>query len=85
MGVLVDLDIVIPLYNSKAILPKLVKRLEGWKSSVELHFNVIFVEDGDVVSSKNILAEATPSFSYRFVRLSKNYGQHTATNTTPLK
>ena len=76
---MIDLDIVIPLYNSKGILPKLINRLSEWKNASDFSFNVIFVEDGDVISSKNILAKAIPSFSYRFVRLSKNYGQHTAT------
>lgn len=74
-----DLDIVIPLYNSKEILPKLIKRLNEWKNSVEFDFNVIFVEDGDVLSSKGILVDIEIEFTYRFIRLSKNYGQHTAT------
>jgi glycosyltransferase involved in cell wall biosynthesis len=76
---MIDLEIVIPLYNSKGILPKLINRLSEWKNASDFSFNVIFVEDGDVISSKNILAKAIPSFPYRFVRLSKNYGQHTAT------
>ena len=74
-----ELDIVIPVYNSKEILPKLVKRLNEWKNSIDFSFNVIFVEDGDIESSKSILAKAAADFTYRFVRLSKNYGQHTAT------
>ena len=52
---MIDLDIVIPLYNSKEILPKLVKRLNEWGKSSDFSFNVIFVEDGDLESSKSIL------------------------------
>ena len=76
---MVDLDIVIPLYNSKEILPKLIGRLNEWNNSIDFNFNVIFVEDGDIESSKRILIQTTTDFPHRFVRLSKNYGQHTAT------
>ncbi len=76
---MIELDIVIPLYNSKKILPKLVRRLNEWKNSIDFSFNVIFVEDGDVESSKSILVKAAAIFPHRFVRLTKNYGQHTAT------
>lgn len=76
---MIELDIVIPLYNSQVILPKLVQRLNEWKETITFDFNVIFVEDGDAISSKSIIERAEKEFSYRFVRLSKNYGQHTAT------
>lgn len=76
---MVELDIVIPLYNSKEILPKLIGRLNEWKNSIDFKFNVIFVEDGDAESSKGILVKAAADFPHRFVRLAKNYGQHTAT------
>ena len=70
---MIDLEVVIPIYNSKEILPKLVRRLNEWKSSNDFSFNVIFVEDGDVESSKSILVKAAANFPHRFVRLSKNY------------
>jgi undecaprenyl-phosphate 4-deoxy-4-formamido-L-arabinose transferase len=75
----IDLDVVIPLYNSKKTLPRLIDRLNQWSSTTELSFNVIFIEDGDAISSKSILEECTTNFSFRFLRLTKNYGQHTAT------
>jgi undecaprenyl-phosphate 4-deoxy-4-formamido-L-arabinose transferase len=75
----IELDIVIPLYNSQKILPKLIGRLNEWKNSIDFNFNVVFVEDGDVESSKSILAKTPTDFPHRFVRLAKNYGQHTAT------
>lgn len=76
---MVDLDLVIPLYKSQEILPKLIERLNEWKKSININFNVIFVEDGDENSSKDILDKAKKDFPFRFIRLSKNYGQHTAT------
>lgn len=74
-----DLDIVIPVYNSKLVIADLIKRLDDFSSNVVFSFRVIFVDDGSCDGSDEIIASAPKKFEYKLVRLGKNYGQHTAT------
>ncbi len=76
---MIELDIVIPLYNSQTITPKLIQRLNEWRESVDFDFRVIFVDDGSVGSSKELIEQEAKKFEYRLIRLSRNYGQHSAT------
>jgi undecaprenyl-phosphate 4-deoxy-4-formamido-L-arabinose transferase len=73
------LDIVIPIYNSADITPKLIDRLNEWRSSIDFDFHVIFVDDGSLSNIKKEIDKSKKDFSYRLVRLSRNYGQHSAT------
>ena len=76
---MVRLDIVIPLYNSKSGLPKLIARLNEWRDSTDIYFRVIFVEDGSFERSKELIQSAFKRFDFQYIQLAKNYGQHTAT------
>ncbi len=78
---MIEIDIVIPIYNSSAFCEKLVFTIENWKN--ESHFNphVIFVNDGSIDDVERVLIQVLKqvTYSWQLVRLSKNYGQHTAT------
>lgn len=74
-----ELDIVIPVYNSKPIIGDLIKRLNDWSATIEFTIRVIFVDDGSIDDSCEIIISEPKKFEYKLVRLAKNYGQHSAT------
>lgn len=82
---MLTLDIVIPLYKSQQTLPQLIERLNAWNAEKksELHMHVIFVEDGSGDGTFEFLKslEKQLQFSFEAIRLTRNYGQHTAIST----
>src|ERR1700747_126704 len=74
-----ELDIVIPVYNSESIIAELIKRLNDWSETIEFSFRVIFIDDGSIDNSCEIILAEPKNFEYRLVRLVRNYGQHSAT------
>lgn len=76
---MIKLDIVIPLYNSQAIMPNLITRLNQWNDSIDFNFRVIFVDDGSTEDCSSLIKNCRKKFPYSLIRLNKNYGQHSAT------
>lgn len=76
-----DLDIVIPLYKSKASVALLVSELSSWIISSGLKVRVILVDDGSADGTFEELIALTQNVSFEklCIKLAKNYGQHTAT------
>jgi len=73
------LSVVIPVYRSDAILPKLIERLEPVLAARGAAFEAVLVDDGspsDVWGVIQGLAAARPWV--RGIRLMRNYGQHNA-------
>ncbi|RKS99654.1 glycosyltransferase [Flavobacterium sp. 123] len=76
---MIDLDIVIPVYNSSLNVSSLIERLNSWANETTYKFQVIFVDDcSNDNSIKKIISEPK-AFEYKLIQLAKNYGQHTAT------
>lgn len=76
---MIDLDIVIPVYNSSLNINSLIERLNLWANETTYKFQVIFVDDcSNDNSIKKIISEPK-AFEYKLIQLAKNYGQHTAT------
>nr|WP_315164620.1 glycosyltransferase [uncultured Flavobacterium sp.] len=76
---MIDLDIVIPVYNSSLNITSLIERLNLWANETTYKFQVIFVDDcSNDNSIKKIILEPK-AFEYKLIQLAKNYGQHTAT------
>jgi polyisoprenyl-phosphate glycosyltransferase len=77
-----DIDLVIPIYNSAQTCKKLVEQIAAWVDESDLKVGVIFIDDGSIDDSLLILQDALKqqSFNYRIIALAKNYGQHTATS-----
>lgn len=76
---MIELDIVIPVYNSGSVVAELVKRLNEWSETIDFSYRVIFVDDGSMDDSCQVILSAQKNFEYKLVRLARNYGQHTAT------
>lgn len=75
----IRIDIVIPVYNSSVILPELMRQLNEFCSSESYAAHVVFVDDGSVDNSFQLIKELNPTFQYQAIKLEKNYGQHAAT------
>ena len=74
------LSVVIPVYNEEAGLPALFARLYPALDALQLHYEVIFVNDGSRDRSGALLREqfaARPDVT-RVVFFNANYGQHLA-------
>lgn len=75
----IRIDIVIPVYNSFLILSELIQQLSDFSSSTTYDVQVIFVDDGSVDDSFQLIRDINPAFPYQLIKLEKNYGQHAAT------
>ena len=74
-----SLSVVVPVFNSAAILPILVERLEPVLRDISSEFEVVLVEDGSRDDSWSVIQELARSRSWlRGVHLMRNYGQHNA-------
>jgi polyisoprenyl-phosphate glycosyltransferase len=72
-------SLVVPIYNEEAVLPVLLRRLDGILPKLDGPAEVIFVDDGSSDTSPIVLeARARADARYRFLRLSRNWGQQVA-------
>lgn len=82
----ITVSTVTPVYSGEAYLEKLVNKIADLKIKWEAEsapfalVEAIFVDDGSVDNSTNILAKLNSEYDWvRVVTLSRNYGQHSAT------
>jgi undecaprenyl-phosphate 4-deoxy-4-formamido-L-arabinose transferase len=72
-------SIIIPVYNSREILPILLQRLLPVVSSVAREFEVIFVNDCSPDTSWEVICDLAKQYSWvHGINLMRNYGQHNA-------
>jgi glycosyltransferase involved in cell wall biosynthesis len=72
----IDLSIVVPIYNEAESLPTLVKAIADAVQSTSLRYEIICVDDGSGDGSTNILMElAQQRKDLKAVILRRNYGQ----------
>jgi undecaprenyl-phosphate 4-deoxy-4-formamido-L-arabinose transferase len=73
------ISIVVPVYNSEAMLPNLVKRLEPVLRSTGSEFEVIFVNDGSLDESWSVIQQLASGHAWvSGICMMRNYGQHNA-------
>ncbi|MCG7328549.1 glycosyltransferase family 2 protein [Achromobacter sp. ACRQX] len=76
-----ELSIVIPVYRSESILPKLIAKVEEVMRSLRLseRFELILVNDASPDNSWKVISEQAQTRPYiKGVSLRKNFGQHNA-------
>src|SRR5579859_5523396 len=74
-----SISVVVPVYNSEAILPQLVKRLEPVLESLCWEYEVIFVNDASRDESWRVIQDLCSVHTWvRGINLMRNYGQHNA-------
>lgn len=73
------ISVVVPVYNSAAILPDLVKRLEPVLSATGGPFELILVNDGSRDESWKVVGQLAARHPWvRGLCMMRNYGQHNA-------
>ena len=73
------LSVVIPIYNSAAILPQLVARLRPVLTATGLPYELILVNDGSRDNSWEVVRGLASDHTWiRGLCLMRNYGQHNA-------
>ena len=76
---MVDIDIIIPVYNSSESIKNLINRLNEWSEVSTYTFRVIFVDDASKDDSKLRIVSQQKNFEFKIIQLATNHGQHTAT------
>lgn len=72
-------SIVVPIFNEEAVLPILLRRLDLLLDSLDGPAEAIFVDDGSADCSSIVLrAKAKDDPRYRYIGLSRNFGQQFA-------
>jgi undecaprenyl-phosphate 4-deoxy-4-formamido-L-arabinose transferase len=75
-----SVSVVVPVYNSAAILPRLVERLKSVLESAVDEYELVLVNDASVDDSWScIVALAEEDAAVRGYDLAHNFGQHAAT------
>lgn len=73
------ISVVVPVFNSEATLPDLVRRLAEVLPRVATEYELLLVHDGGCDASWEKICELAQQFSWvRGIRLMRNYGQHNA-------
>jgi len=76
----VDYSVVVPVFQSEALLSELYKGIEDVFNRIDKSFEVIFIDDGSRDQSWQVLThlkKENPG-NITAIRLNKNYGQHNA-------
>lgn len=75
-----QITILIPFLNEKENIPSLVQSLrEFCQKHKALSFEVIFIDDGSTDNSFELLQQQKHEFyTYKIIKLSKNFGSHAA-------
>lgn len=77
-----DLSVVIPTYQGAASLPELCARLEATLDALDLAWEVLLIDDASPDRTPEVAPELVAKHPrMRYIRLSRNVGQHAATIT----
>lgn len=76
-----EYSVVVPVYNSEETIEELFNRISTVFQDLHKSYEVIFVDDGSIDNSWNVLAQLKEKHPgiITAIKLTKNYGQHNAT------
>ncbi|HTC55102.1 MAG TPA: glycosyltransferase family 2 protein [Candidatus Sulfotelmatobacter sp.] len=78
-AMLAGLSVVVPVYRSEAILPELVRRLEGTLPAIASSYELVLVNDSSPDGSWNVICQLAQHYRWiHAINLMRNYGQHNA-------
>ena len=79
---MLDISIIVPLYNEEESLPELTAWIDRVMQENELSYEVIMVDDGSKDKSWKIIEELRNEYSQvKGIRFRRNYGKSAALNT----
>ena len=74
-----SISVVVPVYNSRDILPILIHRLEIIMADISQEFEIILINDGSIDDSWEVISGIVRDNKNIFgIDLMRNYGQHNA-------
>jgi glycosyltransferase involved in cell wall biosynthesis len=74
-----SVSVVVPVYNSEAILGELIVRLEPVLRTYASAFEVVLINDGSQDKSWQVISDLAEKYAFvRGLNLMRNYGQHNA-------
>lgn len=75
----VDLSIVVPCYNEEAVIPMFLTTIEPILKSLELSYELVFVNDGSRDNTLGVLQQAKSDYpQIRIINFSRNFGKEAA-------
>lgn len=75
----VDLSIVVPCYNEEAVIPIFLATIEPILKSLELSYELVFVNDGSRDNTLAVLQQAKSDYpQIRIINFSRNFGKEAA-------
>ncbi|HEY9016829.1 glycosyltransferase family 2 protein [Thiomicrospira sp.] len=75
----VDLSIVVPCYNEEAVIPIFLTTIEPILKSLELSYELVFVNDGSRDNTLGVLQQAKSDYpQIRIINFSRNFGKEAA-------
>lgn len=76
---MIDISVVVPLYNCEEFIEELCQRLTKTLESLVPSWEIILVDDGSPAGDwKMVVKQACQDCRIRGIRLSRNFGQHSA-------
>ncbi|MGL4483855.1 MAG: glycosyltransferase [Anaerovoracaceae bacterium] len=76
---MIDISVIIPVYNEEENIQTLVKTLDEYLANQKFKTEVVFVDDGSTDNSVSSLKKANfNNAEKKIVKLSKNFGAHAA-------
>ena len=74
-----SISVIVPVYNSEATLPELVKRLKPVLDAAAREYELVLVNDGSSDRSWEVIQQLSEQNVWvRGIKLMRNYGQHNA-------
>ncbi|WP_081836014.1 glycosyltransferase family 2 protein [Thiomicrospira pelophila] len=75
----VDLSIVVPCYNEEAVIPIFLTTIEPILKSLDLSYELVFVNDGSRDNTLGVLQQAKLDYpQIRIINFSRNFGKEAA-------
>ena len=78
---LIDISIVIPLFNEEESIPELIQWISRVMDSHGFSYEVILVDDGSRDGSWKVIEELKDTYPIKGIRFNRNYGKSAALNT----
>ncbi|WP_420388035.1 glycosyltransferase family 2 protein [Roseivirga sp.] len=78
---LINISIVIPLFNEEESLPELIEWISRVNNSHGFSYEIILVDDGSTDNSWKVIEELQAQHPIKGIRFSRNYGKSAALNT----
>lgn len=76
---MVELSVIVTIYNAEKIIPELIQRLQNAAMQVSNHYELIFIEDRGKDASWKLLKEYAKNDKHiKVARMVRNFGQHSA-------